>query len=119
LDGREVAVRVAGCRVAAIAGRPPAVGTSVVLAVRPEKIGFRDGPAPAGDARLNRVDAVVRDVAFVGEMHRYVLEIAPGVALIAKQQHRFQMKARPPGERVTLEWHIEDSLVVEGGDSAR
>ncbi len=114
--GREVAVEVAGGRVTAVADRPPAVGAAVTLAVRPEKIGFRDGPAPVGESRLNTLEAVVRDLAFVGEMHRYVLEIAPGVTLIAKQQHRFEMKPRPPGDRVTLEWHVEDSLIVQSGD---
>jgi hypothetical protein len=61
---------------------------------------------------LNTIEAVVREVTFVGEMHRYVLELAPGVTLVAKQQHRFQMKARAPGERVMVEWHVEESLVV-------
>jgi ABC-type Fe3+/spermidine/putrescine transport system ATPase subunit len=98
--------------VVAISRQPPAVGARVVLAIRPEKIGFRDLSAPVPQARLNTIKAMVRDVTFVGEMHRYVLEIAPGVTLVAKQQHRFQMKARAPGERVVVEWHVEDSLVV-------
>ena len=111
-QGRDVAVRIAGATVIAVSGRPLAFGAPAVLAVRPEKIGFRDLAVPPLQARLNMVEAVVRDVAFVGEMHRYVLEIAPGVTLVAKQQHRFQMKARAPGERVMAEWHVEDSLVV-------
>jgi hypothetical protein len=45
-------------------------------------------------------------------MHRYVLELAPGVVLVAKQQNRFQMKAHAPGERVMVEWHVEDTLAV-------
>ena len=112
LQGRDVAARVAGATVVAISRQPQAVGARVVLAIRPEKIGFRDLSAPAPQARLNTIEAVVREVTFVGEMHRYVLELAPGVTLVAKQQHRFQMKARAPGERVVVEWHVEDSLVV-------
>ena len=112
LQGRDVAARVAGATVVAISRQPPAAGARVVLAIRPEKIAFRDLSAPAPQARLNTIAAVVREVTFVGEMHRYVLEIAPGVTLVAKQQHRFQMKARAPGERVMVEWHVEDSLVV-------
>jgi ABC-type Fe3+/spermidine/putrescine transport system ATPase subunit len=114
LQGREVAVRVAGAMVVAVSDRPPTAGAPIVLAVRPEKIGFREDSAPAPQIRLNALEAVVREVAFVGEMHRYVLEIAPGVTLVAKQQHRFQMKARAPGERVVIEWHVEDLLVVQG-----
>jgi len=112
LQGRDVAATVAGATVVAISRQPPAVGARVVLAIRPEKIGFRDLSAPAPQTRVNTIKAVVREVTFVGEMHRYVLEIAPGVTLVAKQQHRFQMKARAPGERVMVEWHVEDSLVV-------
>ena len=112
LQGRDVAATVAGATVVAISRQPPAVGARVVLAIRPEKIGFRDLSAPAPQTRFNTIKAVVREVTFVGEMHRYILEIAPGVTLVAKQQHRFQMKARAPGERVMIEWHVEDSLVV-------
>jgi ABC-type Fe3+/spermidine/putrescine transport system ATPase subunit len=112
LQGRDVAATVAGATVVAISRQPPAVGARVVLAIRPEKIGFRDLSAPVPQTRLNTIMAVVREVTFVGEMHRYILEIAPGVTLVAKQQHRFQMKARAPGERVMVEWHVEDSLVV-------
>jgi ABC-type Fe3+/spermidine/putrescine transport system ATPase subunit len=112
VDGREIAARVAGAAVIAISDRRPAVGASIVLAVRPEKIGFREGPASGPRSRLNAVEAVVRDVTFIGEMHRYVLEIAPEVTLVAKQQHRFHVKAHAPGERVVLEWHVEDTLVV-------
>jgi len=112
LQGRDVAARVAGATVVAISRQPQAVGARIVLAIRPEKIGFRDLSASAPQARLNVIEAVVREVTFVGEMHRYVLELAPGVMLVAKQQHRFLMKAHAPGERVMAEWHVEDSLVV-------
>ena len=112
VQDRDVAARVAGATVVAISRQPTAVGARVVLAIRPEKIGFRDLSASAPQTRLNTIKAVVREVAFVGEMHRYILEIAPGVTLVAKQQHRYQMKARAPGERVMVEWHVEDSLVV-------
>jgi len=112
LQGRDVAARVAGATVVAICKQPPAIGARVVLAIRPERIGFRDLSSPAPQDRSNRIKAVVREVTFVGEMHRYVLEVAPGVTLVAKQQHRFQMKARAPGEWVIVEWHVEDSLVV-------
>jgi ABC-type Fe3+/spermidine/putrescine transport system ATPase subunit len=112
VDGREITVGVAGTRLIAISDRAAMLGTSVALAVRPEKIGFRDPRAPALETRMNTVDAVVREVAFVGEMHRYVLEIAPGITLVAKQQHRFQVQAYAPSERVKLEWHVEDTLIV-------
>jgi len=80
-------------------------------------LGYWKQPAATADAlvsgRLRTGDIVlVRDVAFVGDMHRYVLEIAPGLTLVTKQQHRYHVKARAPQERMTVEWHIEDTLVV-------
>src|SRR4029077_19852641 len=112
VSGREVAVRVAGSTVVAISDSAPPVGARVALAVRPEKIGFREGAAPAPQARLNVLEAQVRDVTFVGEMHRYALEVAPGVMLVTKQQHRFHVRPRAPQEHVMVEWHIEDTLIV-------
>jgi len=113
VNGRDVAVRIAGTEILGVSERTPAIGANVVLAVRPEKIGFRDGETPgAQPPRLNALAALVRDVVFVGDVHRYVLEIAPGLTLVAKQQHRHHVKARTPQERVTVEWHIEDTLIV-------
>ena len=105
-------MRIAGHEVVAMSDRALAIGAKVTLAVRPEKIGFRSDGILNPDARLNALSAVVRDVTFAGEMHRYALEIAPGVALIAKQQHRFHVRAYAPRERVTAEWHVEDTRVV-------
>ncbi len=113
VNGRDVAVRIAGTEVLGVSERTPGIGAHVVLAVRPEKIGFREGGVPGPPLlRLNTLEALVRDVAFVGDVHRYVLEIAPGLTLIAKQQHRYHVRARTPQERVTVEWHIEDTLIV-------
>ena len=112
VHGRDISLKIADATVVAISDRPPAAGAPVVLAVRPEKIGFRDLSSPPTQGRVNAAKAVVRDVAFVGEMHRYTLDIAPGVTLVAKQQHRFQMRALGPGEPVMIEWHVEDSLIV-------
>jgi len=105
-------VRIEGVTLTAVSDHTPAIDAPVALAVRPEKIGFRDGEAPGAQARLNALPAVVRDVTFVGEMHRYVVQVAPGLTLVAKQQHRYRVRARAPQERVTVEWHIEDTLVI-------
>ena len=112
IHGCEIAVRIADATVVAISDRVSTVGASVVLAVRPEKVSFREVPSAPPQIRLNTMEAVIRDVTFMGEMHRYVLEIAPGMSLVAKQQHLFRVKARAPRERVTVEWHVEDTLIV-------
>jgi spermidine/putrescine ABC transporter ATP-binding subunit len=85
-------------------------GTAVMLTVRPEKLLFIDrGNPPPG---CNSLPAIVREVTFVGEMHRYVVETASGSALIIKQQHRFGIKSPATSEAVTIAWAIEDSVVM-------
>ncbi len=109
VDGKRVAVSVGEATVSAVSSLPaPMPGARVVLAVRPEKIAFATNGARAGD--VNTAAATVRDVAFVGEMYRYVVELA-GETVVVKQQHR-AVEPRQPGERVVLEWHVDDTLVV-------
>jgi putative spermidine/putrescine transport system ATP-binding protein len=110
--GAEVTVSVAGATVTAISNTRPSTGTPVVLAVRPEKITFRDEAPRVHAPDLNVLAARVRDVTFAGEMHRYVLEIASGLTIVLKQQHRFPVNARAVSERAAVEWHVQDTLIV-------
>jgi ABC-type Fe3+/spermidine/putrescine transport system ATPase subunit len=82
------------------------------LAVRPEKIVIRESGLAPTSADLNVVTVQVRDVAFLGEMNRYVLELAPGKTLVMKQGHRYAISTKAPGERVTVEWHVQDTLII-------
>jgi ABC-type Fe3+/spermidine/putrescine transport system ATPase subunit len=111
-NGTSVTVDVGGAAVTAISVARPAVGASVVLAIRPEKILFAETMTAARSPEINTLTALVRDVAFVGEMHRYVLEIAPDSTIVVKQQHRFPVRPRAPSERATIEWHVQDTLIV-------
>jgi putative spermidine/putrescine transport system ATP-binding protein len=111
VNGKEVAVNVAGATLIAASGAKPSIGARIVLAVRPEKIGFTAN-APTGRPELNVLTALVRDVTFVGEMHRYVLDIAPGATIILKQQHRFDVRPHVPHEQAMIEWHVQDTLII-------
>jgi hypothetical protein len=61
---------------------------------------------------VNVLPAIVREVTFVGEMHRYVVETEFGAAITLKQQHRFGIKTPVLSEAVTIEWSVEDTFVV-------
>jgi TOBE domain len=61
---------------------------------------------------MNVLPAVVRDVTFAGETHRYLLEAEFGAFIVLKQQHRFNVRSHLPTEPVVIEWHVEDTLVV-------
>jgi len=88
-----------------------AVGAPSAFMVRPEKLSLR---VPVSDVspRANSVAGRVVDVAFVGEMHRYVIETDFGPTLIVKQAHRADVPIRASGEAVAVSWAIEDTLLV-------
>jgi spermidine/putrescine ABC transporter ATP-binding subunit len=88
------------------------IGASIALAVRPEKLLFRDQPHTSQDSELNALAARVREIIFVGETHRYALETDFGALITLKQQHRFDVRPRTLSESVVIEWHAQDTLVV-------
>jgi spermidine/putrescine ABC transporter ATP-binding subunit len=101
---------VCGQRIgAAAAAAPP--GAAVTLAVRPERLAFADAPQDAA-ARINMLRAVVRDIVFVGETTRTVVEVEGGTMLVVKQLSRAGPRRHAPGDPVLLRWAVEDTLVV-------
>ena len=101
---------VCGQRIgAAAAAAPP--GAAVTLAVRPERLAFADAPRDAA-VRINMLRAVVRDIVFVGETTRTVVEAEGGTMLVVKQLSRAGPRRHAPGDPVLLRWAVEDTLVV-------
>ncbi len=109
------AVRVGDDIISAVGRNDVTSGMAVVLAVRPEKLSFADNRTSESPASLNRLSATVREGMFIGEVRRYVLETAPGLRLTLKQPLRHSIRHYAPGERVELEWHIEDTRIVSIG----
>ena len=93
---------------AALCGVGGPGGTS--LMVRPEKICV--GSPPMVEGAVNRIAAVVQEVAFAGDISRYVLRTADGLAITAKEQHRAGSRIYPVGEAVELFWAVSDTLVM-------
>jgi spermidine/putrescine ABC transporter ATP-binding subunit len=112
IDADRVMVDIGGTALSAIGSGGHKIGARATLAVRPEKIVIRQSGLAPPSADLNVVTAQVRDVAFLGEMNRYVLELAPGKRLVMKQEHRYAISTKAPGERVTIEWHVQDTLII-------
>jgi putative spermidine/putrescine transport system ATP-binding protein len=111
-NGGAVTLKLGDATLRAVGDAKLAVGATTVLVVRPEKITFVGQGTPSTDNESNRLSAVVREVTFVGEIHRYILEIARETTIVLKQQHRFPVKPHAVGERVTIEWHVQDTLIV-------
>jgi len=102
---------VCGQRIGTAAAAAITPGATLSLAVRPERLAFADGPQDAA-ARINLLRAVVRDIVFVGETTRYVVEAEGGVTLVMKQLSRAGPRRHAPGDAVLLRWAIEDTLIV-------
>jgi putative spermidine/putrescine transport system ATP-binding protein len=112
VEGDIAVVNLGGVTVRAISDGRAKVGMPVELTVRPEKLLFSAGREKADNSTVNFISAVVREITFVGEMHRYVLDANFSVPLTLKQQHRFGIGAPALLESVSVEWSIQDTLVV-------
>jgi putative spermidine/putrescine transport system ATP-binding protein len=110
IDADRITVNIGGIAVSAIASGGQEIGARATLAIRPEKIVIREPGMTPPTMDLNALSARIRDVTFVGEMHRYVLELAPGTTIVMKQEHRYGVPMKEPGERVMVEWHMQDTL---------
>jgi putative spermidine/putrescine transport system ATP-binding protein len=114
LDGgsRVNRIRVGDDVVSAIGREDVASGMGVVLAVRPEKLSFREEREALPLEQLNHLATTVREGTFIGEMRRYVVETAAGLRLTLKQPLRYGIRHYEPGDEVELEWHVEDTRIV-------
>jgi spermidine/putrescine ABC transporter ATP-binding subunit len=86
-----------------------AQGATVALTVRPEKIvASENGASPAMNSAMGRVE----DVIFVGEMRRYVVELAGGQRLVLKAQNRSGIRSFDRGDTVQVAWNVDDCRLV-------
>ncbi len=119
LDGEVVAVEeqtvrirlaVTGTVVAAVTEQPVASGDAVSLMVRPEKI---QASAEAG-AGPNELSGVVRDIAYLGDMSIYHVEVADGMRVQVAMANRHQTDQQPItwDDTVKLAWHPQDGTVL-------
>ncbi len=79
--------------------------------IRPEKITVK-APAAIDGRPVNSMKATVMETLFMGEMIRYVVQIAAGPRVIAKQQHRAETPILAPHDVATIEWAIADTRLV-------
>jgi putative spermidine/putrescine transport system ATP-binding protein len=107
-----ITVNIGDIAVSAITSSGHEIGARATLAIRPEKVVIREPGVTPPAEDLNVLPAQIRDVTFVGEMNRYVLELAPGTTIVTKQEHRYGVLAKAPGDRVIVVWHIQDTLLI-------
>ena len=80
----------------------------VQLIIRPEKIRFVE---PSFNP-LVRVDGVVEELIYSGEVRRYTIRISHEQTIDLKQQIMHGVKAFRKGDRVSVGWSLEDSKIL-------
>ncbi len=94
------------------AGRPAAVGDTVFMAVRPEKIAIRAG---AGQAGRNQVAGRISSVSYLGDRSHYLVAVDGLAAPVAVYLSNLagQGMVGTPGADVTLSWDETSVLVLD------
>ena len=69
-----VQVQAGGATLRAMGQVDVRAGSKVVIAVRPEKLSFREAGDGAASHSLNHLSATVREETFIGEMRRYLVQ---------------------------------------------
>ena len=105
-----------GCQVRAERTVSCACGVTVWTAIRPEKINISRQPlAPAQSAAgENAVRGTVREIAYMGDMSIYLVQIDSGKMLRVTLPNTMRGGERPIGreERVWLSWHGSSPVVL-------
>jgi putrescine transport system ATP-binding protein len=90
-------------------------GATVWAAIRPEKISIGRQPLPgAGSADENAVRGTVREIAYMGDMSIYLVQIASGKMLRVTLPNTMRGGERPIAreESVWLSWHGSSPVVL-------
>ena len=112
--GVEDGIVVADCQgatIRAVCPIHPAVGTTVILTTRPERLCFADG-ARSLSALQNRLNVRVTEAVFAGERCRYVLQAGDGTAIVLKEPSSAAIRRRTVGEQADIAWSVADTILV-------
>ena len=90
----------------------PAVGDTVLLAVRPEKIEIASEPPPPGT--VNAIAGQVTEIAYLGSTSTYRVRLDSGKTVVSTQTNRLRHGggAIGRGARVHLSWPVEASILL-------
>jgi putative spermidine/putrescine transport system ATP-binding protein len=107
--GADCTVRLAnGMRIAARAADVGAAGSAVIVSLRPERVAISSAGAP-GDGRINRVPAQLRELIYLGDHVRVLIELAGGAACMVKLPVE-QAGSLDEGAAIEAVWAAQDGL---------
>ena len=97
-------------------GAPVALGTTIWIALRPEKIELARSPVPesAPGTLPNQLRGLVKEVGYMGEASVYLIEVGAGKVLRVTRPNAGR-DAEPRiarGDAVSLSWHRSSPIVL-------
>ena len=103
----------AGCFVYATHAASMPIGTHVAIAIRPEKVMISATP-PAGNRNCTK--GVVREIAYLGDMSIYHIELESGKRVQAAMTNLLRLTDRDVkwDDEVYLYWRAENGIVLTG-----
>jgi len=103
-----------GCTVRAERALGSSAGATVWAAIRPEKINISRQPPPSSEPPENSVRGTVREIAYMGDMSIYLVQIASGKMLRVTLPNTMRGGERPieREESVWLSWHGSSPVVL-------
>ena len=108
--GGRYLVRGAGFEFRGLGSVPLHAGQRVAAAVRPEKL----VPEESAQGEMNACKGLVEEAIYAGDVIRYRVSLASGVALSVKVQNRWASRAYRAGESILLTWDVADTRLFQG-----
>lgn len=95
------------------ASAPVKQGDKVTAMVRPEKLRAITDQTP-GSGETNRLSGVVEDIAYLGDMSIYHVQVSGGPRIQVSQANRHHTGEAPVtwGDTIHLTWHPDDGVVL-------
>ena len=107
-EGGVTVARAGGGTIRYPTDEPVEIGREVELMVRPEAVRIA-GPETSAD---NRLDGVVTEAIYLGELTRCHVRLGDGQRLVMKQQNMDGVPQIRSGDRVTVSWSVRDTRLV-------
>jgi spermidine/putrescine transport system ATP-binding protein len=102
--------------VAPVAGLDLAKGTTVLAAVRPERVSISKGERDGGDG--SRLTGTVAQVVYLGTLTQFFVDTATGRQFVVHELSTEGGDVAEPGDTVTLTWPAEDTSILRVGSDA-
>lgn len=92
-----------------------AIGSRVHVGIRPEKVKMiKKAVGMDIDGKHNCISGLVHDIAYLGDISIYYVEVEGGKIIMATQSNVFRIAERPISwdDEVVLSWSAENSLIL-------